>query len=358
MKANKHKEEKIESAFSVITPNYIQVPDVIDCKGTGKYIKYGMDNKFPNYLWDNFLKCSNLQAIIQNITDYVAGNGITTDWNISNTDGETLEEVVKHCVLDYLIFGGFAVECIRNKKGEVVNLLYQNIMNVRVNEELTTAYLCNDWQSWHSKNVKELPLYDRNISQPHFIYYYKGNLSRNIYPVPVYMSALKSIEILNNTRTFHLRNLENNFNVNAIINFNNGKPTKEVQKEINDKLTKKFSGAENSGKFLVQFNDSKEHETTISRLETDKFGELYQALQDSSVADVFTAFRINPILVGVNVSTGFSKQEFKEAFTLFNRTVVTPICREIEKQFYKLGINFKFNRFQLEEEESEVKNEE
>jgi hypothetical protein len=103
-------------------------------------------------------------------------------------------------------------------------------MNVRVNEDLTLAYLCNDWGKWTNKDVIEMPLYDKTVKQDQFLFYFRGNITRNINPIPLYISAMKSVEILNNTRNFHLRNLENNFNVSAIVSIN-GSSIKQRQLE-------------------------------------------------------------------------------------------------------------------------------
>ena len=58
-------------------------------------------------------------------------------------------------------------------------------------------------------------------------------------------------------------------------------------------------------------------------------------------------FRINPMLVGVNVQTGFSKEEFENAFALYNSTVITPIKNIFIKQFEKLGVPVSFRDFKI-----------
>ena len=79
----------------------------------------------------------------------------------------------------------------------------------------------------------------------------------------------------------------------------------------------------------------------------NNFGEQYYALQDSSKDDLFVAFRMNPILVGVNVETGFSKEEFENAYSLYYATVVKPIQNDIISCFDKLGVNVTFKPFKI-----------
>lgn len=340
--------KEVALAFATVTPSGIIIPDMIDKKVSGtKWIKYGEDNKFPAYLWDNYLKCSNLQAIVNTISDYVCGNKITCDYSFLSDDCETLEEVIQKCIFDYILFGGFTVECIRNANNDIVRINYQNVMNVRVNEDLNKAYICSKWGNWTNSKVVELPLYDANELQPHFIFYYRGNVTRGIYPIPMYISSLKSIEILNNTRNFHLKNLENGFSARTIINLNNGNiKTRELQ-EIKEKLEEGYCGTENAGKFILLNGGDKEHETTIQKLDADNFGDLYRSLQESSVDDIYVAFRINPILLGKNGNTGFTQQEFEQAYKLYDATVISVIQNTVKKCFEKLGIVIDFEKFKI-----------
>lgn len=330
---------KEEMNFALIAPTGIVVPSIIDKKTSKKYINWGEDNKLPDYLWDTYLKNSNLQAITNAVRDYVLGDETTTNAPIKSND-------LAKAILDYIIFGGFVLEGIRSKKGEIVVLKYINVMNVRVDEDLTTAYISNQWGQWGAKDLKELPLYNGN-DQEHFVYYYRGDITRNINPVPMYIGALKSIEILNSTRNFHLNNLENNFSVNAIINLNNGNIKTRELEEIKEQLTEGFCGTNNAGKFLLVNGGDKEHAATIERLQSDQFGDLYKALDESSKDDIFTAFRINPMLVGVNVATGFSKEEFANAFALYNRTVIKPLRTNVTECFEEMGFSLNFAEFKI-----------
>lgn len=331
-----------EMKFATVTPHGIIVPDVVDKKTSKKYINWGEDNKLPNYLWDNYLSCSNLQAIVNTVVDFVIGEGIDTVFSQKD-----FVENIQKWVTDYVLFGGFTVEALRNRNGDIAQLNYINVMNVRVDEELTTAFLSNNWGSWSGKDIIELPLYKEDEKQPHFIYYFRGNITRNINPIPMYIASLKSIEILNNVKNFHLNNLTNGFTASTIINLNDGTIKTRELSEIKKQLEEKFTGSSNAGKFILMNGGDKEHEATVVRLDADNFGDLYKALTESSENDLYVAFRINPMLVGVNVQTGFSKEEFENAFALYNSTVITPIKNIFIKQFDKLGVPVSFRDFKI-----------
>ena len=220
-------------------------------------------------------------------------------------------------------------------------------MNLRVDEDLTTAYISDQWMKYSGKNVKTLPLYNPDEKQSHFIYFYRGNITRNIYPIPTYIGALKSIEILNEVRNFHLNNLQNNFSASCIINLNNGNIKQRELKEIEEQLKEKYTGSNSAGKFVLINGGDKDHSATIERLNQDDFGDLYKALDESSKEDIFTAFRINPMLLGVNVATGFSKEEFQQAAALYNSTTIRPLRRNIKKSFQKLGYDIDFKDIKI-----------
>lgn len=346
----KTKETEQELNFAITTPSGIDITSLVDWDKTfsnSKWVKWGYDNKMPLILWDNYLKCSLLSSIINRMTDYTFGNGIElidTATPLTDTD-DNFSDVVKKVIFDSILFGGFTIECIRNAKGDIVRYNYQNIMNVRVNESLTTAYISNKWNQYSTSKYVELPLYNKNEKQPHFLFYYRGNITRGINPIPCYVSALKSIEILNQTRNFHKNNLRNGFCSSVIVNLNNTNIKTRELDEIKRKLEEGYTGTENAGKFILLNGGDRQHSASIERLDADNFGDLYMSLDESSKEDLYTAFGINPMLLGKNENTGFAREEFENAYKLFYTTTIKPIQDDVQKQFQKIGISFIWKPF-------------
>ncbi len=336
-----------EMNFACVNRKPINVPSVFDYKGSRKYISWGEDNKFPDYLYDNYLKNSNLQSAVNTLYDYIMGEGISSDFDYINEKGETFDETFSKCIFDFILFGGYALEGIRNQKHDIVRLNYVNVQNVRVDEDLTTAFLSNNWQEWNPRKLVQLPLYNKDNMDDHFIFYYRGSITRNINPVPIYVSALKSIEILNQTRNYHLNNLLNNFTGSTLIALNGTSIKASELQEIKAQLEGEYTGSDNAGKVMLINNINADGKVEVSRLQADNAGDLYQQLATSSVEDIFVAFRMNPILCGKNVSTGFSKEEFQQAYSLFNATVITPLKLQLERTIKVLGVNIHFNDFKI-----------
>ena len=51
------------------------IPTFVEKENSGKaYLNYGVDNQFPNYLWELYLRSAILQSIINGTADYAGGN--------------------------------------------------------------------------------------------------------------------------------------------------------------------------------------------------------------------------------------------------------------------------------------------
>ena len=332
-----------------------ELPSFIEKQNSGKpYLNYGHNNQYPQYLWELYLKSAILQSIINGSVDYVMGNNLQTTIAIAdkvNKDLETLEDIVKKLATDYFIFGGFAMQVIFNKLGDIAELYWLDFRNIRLDKESKKAYYSDDWVG-HSKDFITYDLFDTNKRTGTSVFYFNGHISRGVYPIPRYIGALAAIETSTEISKFHLNSILNNFSSNFIINFNNGQPSDDVQDDIERRIKEKFSGTDNAGKFMVSFNDSKDNGVTVERIQDDSFDQKYDALRQSTFKEIFVAFRCIPQLFGYSLEgTGFNKQEFLEAFELYNSTTIRSIQKDLTRCFNKifnLDTSISFTPFNLE----------
>lgn len=321
--------------FTAIVQQTKEIPKFVcpSAKNTS-YVKYGEDNNFPDYLWDLFKNSSQMSSIIQQMKDYIIGNGIESDFpmKVVNRKGDTFNLFIEKIVMSYLIYGGFAYQVIRNKLGEVKELYCLDFRYVRTNEDENTIYYSKEWNKGRRTPIV-YPRYTVGSKMPDSVFYYKGKLTTEVYPMPMYMAALTSLEISTQIPAYHLGNLNNGFNPSVLINFNNGgNLPDDVMNEIEEKVNEKFSGTENAGRILLSFNDDKEHSTEMVRLPSDGLVDQYNTLADKVEKDIYTAFRINRVLLGDSSNeTGFSKQPYIESFSLYQKSVIGPIQAEIEE---------------------------
>lgn len=307
------------------------------------FVSWGKNNDFPDYLLDLRGNVSTLRALEDGLRDYIAGDGVEV--NIPqfqeqvNSKGQTLEDILGYIAEDLAIYGGWALNILRNRMGGIAEIYYLPFFNIRVSEDLKTIYYATSWgKSFGRVKYMAYPAFDpEDPTQYSSIFYYKNSHGLNSYPEPVYSSALLSCETEKLINHFHLNSINNNFNGSYIINFNSGKPNQAQKEEIEDHFYDKYSGPENASRPVLCFNDSKDNETTITKIDSEDYGERYKTLSERTRQEIFTAFRAVPNLFGIMTeTTGFSEQEFSESFKLFNRTMVLPIQKSISRCFDKI----------------------
>lgn len=348
-----------KQTFSVIENRSKVIPVMKETKITGKkYVGYGEDNKYPEYLFSLYQNSTILQAIINGIMDYAIGQGVTSEFLTDqvNSDGDTWDDIMKNIYLDYMVTGGFACNVLRDAENRISEIYWLNVADVRLSEDGKTGFYDENISGWGSKPM-ELPIFDPKQKQKNSIFYYKGS-SRSLYPIPRWSGAIKAVETSCEISNYHLNSILNNFNPSAIISFNNGVPDKNTQEAIEKKINKKFVGSDNVNRFILSFSESGDNQTTVQTLGTDNTDAKFQTLKDSIQEEIFIAFRATPALFGLNPeNTGFSKQEYLESFQLFNKTVIEPTQKTLLKAFNKIfdaQDTLKFNKMVVWDEEIKV----
>lgn len=322
--------------FTTLVSETKEIPQpVINPKADG-WLSWGADNKYPQYLYSLYTNSSQMSSIIKTMIDYITGDEIVNNSRLQDTvnrKGESMNDLIEKLVMDYCVYGGFAMQVVRNHNGDVAELNNIDFRTVRTNEDEDKIYVNNSWKSNIAKRGTQTKVYERFIKgtkQPNSVFYFKGHLTYEVYPTPMYIGAMTSLEISTQIANYHLHNICNNFTPSVIVNFNNGDNLAEdIMDEIEEKMYTKFSGTDKAGSIMLSFNADKDHSTTIERLQDDNLDNKYQSLATSVKEDIYSAFRINEVLVGLNKQTGFSKTEFSEAFELYNKTVIKPIQQDI-----------------------------
>lgn len=306
------------------------------------FISWGDNNQYPNYLFELYSSCATLQSIINGTSDYVCGNdAICNVINFQkqlNKKGDTLNDILSRIASDMLIFGGFALQILRNINNEISEIYWVDFSKLRSDKKNEIFYYSEDWgKSFGRVKYITYPKFNINDKNPSSIYYFKGTKTRGVYPTPIYNAAILSCETEKKINEYHINEISNNFLSSKIINFNSGVPDDDLKNEIERNINEKFSGSENAGRILVSFNDNKESETTVTNLGTDDFANRYEALQKRCREQIFCSFRATPILFGLmKENNGFSQDEYLQAFVLYNRTMVQPIQKVMADTFNKI----------------------
>ena len=318
-------------------------------------VEWGTRNEYPDYLLDLYNNVPTLRSIINGNIDYVAGDDVTimplqeefTNQEM-NMRGDTIREQVKDIAKDFEIYGGFALQVIRNLAGEVAEVYYIDMRYLRTNKEGDVFYYSEKWGKSSRTDMVVYPAFlpkieweklsdeerNRHASSILFV----KNVHTQVYPAPLYAASVKACEIERLIDEFHLSDINNHFVSSAIINFNNGDPGQEIKSEIERGFNEKFCGASNGGRVAFSWNPNKESATDIVEFKMEDFGERYKALSQHSRTQIFTSFRAIPLLFGLTseVNTGFSTEEFEQSFKLYNRTQIQPVQRMICDAYDKI----------------------
>lgn len=321
--------------FSAINRETVSnvVPDIELQPTNNGFVFWGEDNDYPNYLYRLYETATPLRSCITSLVDYICGDSVDSD-----IDG--MEKKVRCIALQYVIFGCFAINVLRNRFGDVVDIVPVDIRCLRSNKDNTEFFYSENFREikkWQRYKCLKFLVYDtdsREIASS--IFFYKNSLFKT-YGDPIYKSALLSAEVQSSINEYNLNSLNNGITSNVILNFNNGVPDEQQQSEIEDLVYEKFSSFRNASRPMINFSDDTDHSLTVERIDVDDFVERYGALAKRSADEVYSAFRMSPMLAGITLDNqGFAEQNFEDAYRLFNKTVVQPLQQDVVNGINKL----------------------
>ena len=348
--------EKRHVSFAAID-QYVETNIVLPTeKVTNRdFVEWGKGNNYPGYLLDLYNNVTTLRSIINGNIDFITGDDVSIlplgdrfAEGIMNTRGDLITDIVRDLAKDYNLYGGFALQIIRDHNGDVAEIYYIDMRFIRSNKENDVFYYNEHWEKGGRTDVIKYPKFmnnlnwasmtdeerDRHASSILFV----KNVHTQVYPAPMYAASIKACEIERCIDDYHLNAIENGFTSSMIINFNNGDPGDDIKEEIEDDFNEKFSGHQNAGRIMFCWNRDRTSATTITEPKVEDFGNRYHALSTHSRQQIFSAFRAQPLLFGLtsDVNTGFSTEEFEQSFKLYNRTQIRPVQRMIADAFDRI----------------------
>ncbi len=142
-----------------------------------------------------------------------------------------------------------------------------------------------------------------------------------------YQGGLPYAELEEEIANYHINNVQNSLSPSLLINFNNGVPSEEERRQIEQQIAQKYSGSSNSGKFILAFNDNKDLAATIDTVQLSDAAAQYQFLSSEATQKIMVSHRIvSPMLLGIKDNTGFGNNadELMTASTLLDNIVIRP----------------------------------
>ena len=135
----------------------VEIPQFREWSVSGKdWYYWGKDNKLPYYLYGLYEKSSLMQSIINTTVNFIVGNSIESIYK-PNED-ETWEDLIRNLALDYMIYGGFAIQVMYNKIGQIKELGWLDMRKCRTDEAKNVIFYAKDFATKSSPNYITFPV--------------------------------------------------------------------------------------------------------------------------------------------------------------------------------------------------------
>ena len=316
------------------------------------YIEYGTEdwkNLYPQFLIDLYYNSSTHAAIVNATAEMIAGESLVAEENDTNLESyvklkkflrhansnESLHQVIKKVAFDFKLQGGYALHIVWNReRTEIAEVYHVPVERVRAGKpnamgKVDCYYISADWSNTRANKPYPVPAFNVNDRTSGSQLLYTGSYSPNmdVYHTPDYLAANNWCLVDQKVAEFHLNNIENGFSGSYFVSFANGIPTQEERRQIEQSLVEKFTGASNSGKFILTFSDDKTRTPEITPISVSDADKQYLALQELLVQNILTGHRVtSPMLMGIKSDTGLGSNvdELNAAGNFYLNTVVKP----------------------------------
>lgn len=315
------------------------------------YIKYGDDNAYPDYLTYLFNKSAKHGAIIGGKAFYIFGEGYENGDVIVNRLGDTLNDISKKAILDIEIYGGFRFEIIWNAARKVQEIYHVDYTTIRVGKN-GGYYFKECWDINNRDEEIFIPAFNPNSPIGSQIYAYNEYRPKTrYYPLPKYVGANNWIETDIEISKYYLSAIRNGMTPSKMIQFFKGEPTEDKKREIEHRMSKKFAGAENAGKFLLVFNDANATKSVeVTDLSASDLDKHMIELNKTTQQEVFSGHLVtSPMLFGIKTEGQLGgNTELKTAYELFIATYAKPKANAFDKEItYVLSYSSKPAKYEL-----------
>ena len=332
----------------VVNLSGYQSPEIIedDRKDWVLYLTGDDHQDYFESLIEKYLGSPTNARCINGITDMIYGRGLDATDSLQKPEEYARMKLMfkpscmRKVVGDYKLLGQAAVQVIYNKtKTAVTKVAHFPMETLRAEKaksgKIEAYYYHPKWTEMKpADKPKRIPTFGNGGKGDLIeLYVFKPYKSGFYYYAPVdYNGCLQYAELEEEVANYHINNIQNGLQPSLMVNFNNGVPNEETQELIERKMIEKFGGSSNSGKFILNFNESSEDATTIEAIHLPDAHAQYQFLSDEAREKIMLGHGIvSPILLGIKDNTGFGNnaEELRTASILMDNIVIRPFQQGI-----------------------------
>ena len=328
------------SKVHVVNFSSYTTPVVKEVQGKD-YVEYGDNNDYFGYLIDRYNGSPTNNAILNSLMDMTFGKGLdATDSAKKPSEyaamrGLFTKACLQKVVADYVMMGQCSMQVVysqdHNMIVEVQHIPVETLRAARCNEdgEIEAYYYAKDWEDVKGRRETpvRIPAFGKSREGLEILYIKPYRAGFYYYSPVDYQGGLPYAELEEEIANYHINNIQNGLAPSMLINFNNGVPSEEERRSIEQQIATKFSGSSNSGKFILAFNDNKELAATVDPVQLSDAANQYQFLSTEATQKIMVSHRIvSPMLLGIkdNSGLGNNADELKTASTLLDNLVIRP----------------------------------
>ena len=286
--------------YNLAIPDIPREKTIVDFTAD-KFQIFGSDNLFPQQLAEITRTSTAHRAILKYKQIFTIGEGFNFDENnkpleefINHAnEAETLRNVYKKIIQDWLIFGNYFVEFVTDKKNSFFNVFHKDVTKIRLNKDGDGVIIHPDWRQYQSRKslAKEIPLYpefekgkdDSNLHSILHVKNYEPEFS--FYGLPDWVAAMDAAGIVSKTNKWNLSRLDNSFQPSGIMELTGDADNEEIKKGKKE-IQRQFTGEGKNSKLIVVTKEQGAEGikyTPLTQTQTGDWIELHKMATDELV---------------------------------------------------------------------------
>lgn len=332
------------TGVNIIELSGAQRPDPMPQVQRGQdWVKLGENNDYFEGLMTLYNESNLHRSIVSGIVDRVKGEGLTIPNRTHNANAfAALRSFVSNyelnkIAMEEVLFGVFALRLTTNNAGTAIaSVECVSMVNLRPEKandegEVEAWYYSRDWQHYRKSEFtpERIPVFDFEATRQRgeFIYVFSRYEPGVTYvPNAPYAAGISWMQADTEIAKYHLSNIQTGFSGLTAVVFKNGEPTIDVQRRIESKFKKKFTGA-SGDKVVFLYAEPDQDIVEFKTIDLTDADKQYELLSKEINQRVMFAHRVtSPILLGIKDDTGLGNnaEEMQNANSYFEKLVIRP----------------------------------
>lgn len=326
------------------------VRPIVEPSISSKWTLNGLNNEYYNYIKDCYDGSVTNKAIINAFKNYIYAEGLISKNENFNIYRYVSKNDIKLFVLDYKIYGGFAVQVIWNSVKDIkdkkpIYFKYIPIYKLGLNIDKDTQDINGYWYSFDWRNTSKYKptfyqkfdgryKYDESEKKGEDveIYVVKRVSSDPWFADCDYSAGLQYAELEMELANSSINHIKNGFQAGKIVNVPYVPETEELREQVKRKIINQTSGTSNTNFTIVGFSDNPDNKITIDNVQVAELNAQYQNFEELAEKKLIVAHQAPPVLFGgtrEGGGLGNNAEEIKTATQMLYRKIINPMREDI-----------------------------